>query len=727
MATNFTADQIAHDNWNAYLRAKENGHNEYVKNAKKCDRFYQGGGQQWDDADRAYLEEQGKPVLEVNLILSTVNALIGEQTSQRVDIVYKPKKKSDPETAHALTAIAMAIQDDNRFEWVESQVFSDGIIGDRGFYDIRVDFSKDITGEVRITSEDPINILLDPDAKEYDPRTWNEVIKTKWFTLDEVETQYGKKARDEVEMYVQSQTSFGSDSIEYEEVTFGENDKWWGEYYQHDSGRDIRRVRVIERQYRRIGDIRCFVDNETGDISEIPEMVTDERAEEIAQQHNLSVITKKGRKIRWTVSCDGVTIMDEWSIYRSFTIVPYFPYFRRGKAFGVVRNLLSPQEQLNKLESQELHIVNTTANSGYTLEAGTLINMTEEELEKRGAETGLVLVHARGSNPPQKIQPNTVPTGIDRMSAKSAASIREISGVREEMLGSAKSEVSGVQLQAAQARGLVQMQVPFDNLAKTRHFVAEKILELIQDFYTETRVFAVLDRRDPMQGTKEVEINTPKADGSFLNDVTLGEYSVTISTAPARDSLEETQFAQAISLREAGVAIPDDVVIQNSNLQNKNEIAERVRNMQGMGEPTPEEAAMQEMQMQMLIQKAQLELAELEGKVMKLQADAMLASARAEKEGRSGEEAQQQFALEIAKIKAQMNMKVADLNTSLQLAGIHTQAGLQETLLNNLTKRTIGELSNRKDVAVAGLSAQAKAQPPKPEGKSTNAKEKAGN
>ena len=726
MATNFTADQIAHDNWNAYLRAKENGHNEYVKNAKKCDRFYQGGGQQWDDADRAYLEEQGKPVLEVNLILSTVNALIGEQTSQRVDIVYKPKKKSDPETAHALTAIAMAIQDDNRFEWVESQVFSDGIIGDRGFYDIRVDFSKDITGEVRITSEDPINILLDPDAKEYDPRTWSEVIKTKWFTLDEVETQYGKKARDEVEMYVHSQTSFGSDSIEYEEVTFGENDKWWGEYYQHDSGRDIRRVRVIERQYRRIGDIRCFVDNETGDISEIPEMVTDERAEEIAQQHNLSVITKKGRKIRWTVSCDGVTIMDEWSIYRSFTIVPYFPYFRRGKAFGVVRNLLSPQEQLNKLESQELHIVNTTANSGYTLEAGTLVNMTEEELEKRGAETGLVLVHARGSNPPQKIQPNTVPTGIDRMSAKSAASIREISGVREEMLGSAKSEVSGVQLQAAQARGLVQMQVPFDNLAKTRHFVAEKMLELIQDFYTETRVFAVLDRRDPMQGTKEVEINTPKADGSFLNDVTLGEYSVTISTAPARDSLEETQFAQAISLREAGVAIPDDVVIQNSNLQNKNEIAERVRNMQGMGEPTPEEAAMQEMQMQMLIQKAQLELAELEGKVMKLQADAMLASARAEKEGRSGEEAQQQFALEIAKIKAQMNMKVADLNTSLQLAGIHTQAGLQETLLNNLTKRTIGELSNRKDVAVAGLSAQAKAQSPKPEGKSTNG-EKAGN
>jgi len=601
------ADKAAKDNWNAFQRSKDAGHDTYVSIAKKCDRFYQGGGQQWDDGDRAALDALGKPVLEINLILSTVNALLGEQSAQRVDMIFKAKKKAASKTAQALTAVSMAIQDDNRFDWVESQVFADGIIQDRGYFDIRIDFENDITGEVRISTEDPVNVMLDPDAKEYDPRTWNEVIKTKWMTLDEVEEQYGKDKRDAVESYVNTSNTFGSDSILLEEETFGESEQWFGEWQQNDDSRDIRRVRVIERQYKRLGTQRVYVDNETGDVSEIPEMQTDLRAQEIADEHNLSISTRRKRRIRWTVSCDGVTFLDEWSIYRSFTIVPYFPYWRRGRPFGVVRNLLSPQEQLNKIESQELHIVNTTSNSGYTLEAGTLINMTEEDLEERGAETGLVLVHRAGSNPPQKIKPNSVPTGIDRMSQKSAAAIREISGVREGMLGATNPEVSGVAMVEGRKGGLVQMQVPFDNLSRSRHLVAEKMLELVQDFYTETRVFRVVDLDDPAMGDKEVQLNEPAADGSFLNDPSVGEYTVTISTAPARDSMEETQFAEALNLRKEGVQIPDDIVIENSSLQRKAQIAERVRNMQGMGEKTEEQLAMEELQMQMTIKNAQLQ------------------------------------------------------------------------------------------------------------------------
>ena len=61
------ADKAAKENWNAYMRAKEAGHDTYVTTAKKCDRFYQGGGQQWEPEDRAALEALGKPVLEINL------------------------------------------------------------------------------------------------------------------------------------------------------------------------------------------------------------------------------------------------------------------------------------------------------------------------------------------------------------------------------------------------------------------------------------------------------------------------------------------------------------------------------------------------------------------------------------------------------------------------------------------------------------------------------------
>lgn len=705
------ADKAAKDNWNAYQRSKDAGHDTYVSMAKKCDRFYQGGGQQWELEDRAYLESVGKPVLEINLILSTVNALLGEQSNQRVDIVYKPKKKAADQTAEALSAVAMAIQDDNRFEWVESQVFADGVIQDRGYYDIRIDFAKDITGEVRITAEDPINIMLDPDAKEYDPATWNEVIKTKWMTLDQVEEQYGADKRKKVEAFVNTSNTFGSDSITLEEETFGESEQWFGEWQQNDDSRDVRRVRIIERQFKKLGTQRVWIDNETGDISEIPEMVTDERADAIAEEHDLSVSTRRKRRIRWTISCDGVTLLDEWSIYRSFTIVPYFPYWRRGKPFGVVRNLLSPQEQHNKLESQELHIVNTTSNSGYTLEAGSLVNMTEEDLEARGAETGLVLVHRPGTEPPQKIKPNPVPTGLDRMSQKSAAAIREISGVRGEMLGEVNPEVSGVAMKEGRKGGLTQMQVPFDNLARSRHLVAERMLELIQDFYTETRVFKVVDYEDPNMEEKDVGINLPQRDGSFLNDVTLGEYSITISTAPARDSMEESQFAEALNLRNAGVAIPDDVVIENSHLQRKQQIAKRVREMQGMGELTEEQIAMQELQTQMMIKNSQLQLQELEAKIGKLQAEAALAMEKARNEGQESEQYQMDYQLKIATLKGQMAQKAADLQTSLELAGIHTTADMQKTMFQSLSQRTIAELGNMTTVEVAGLNAKAKSLP----------------
>ena len=89
-----------------------------------------------------------------------------------------------------------------------------------------------------------------------------------------------------------------------------------------------------------------------------------ERAEGevVCQEVWLSIISKMQKKVRWTVTCDKVVLHDDWSPYAGFTIVPYFAYFRRGRPFGMVRNLLSPQEQLNKIGSQELHIVNTTAN-----------------------------------------------------------------------------------------------------------------------------------------------------------------------------------------------------------------------------------------------------------------------------------------------------------------------------------------------------------------------------
>ena len=60
----------------------------------------------------------------------------------------------------------------------------------------------------------------------------------------------------------------------------------------------------------------------------------------------------------------------------------------------------------------------------------------------------LLLEYARGTNPPSKIQANTIPTGLDRISQKAAANIQAISGINESMLGTDSAEVSGIAIRA---------------------------------------------------------------------------------------------------------------------------------------------------------------------------------------------------------------------------------------------------------------------------------------
>lgn len=657
--------EIASTQYDRYVRARDNGHLEYIHMAKKCDAFYQ--GEQWDQTDVSMLDAEGRPALTINTILPTINTVLGEQSTRRADIQFKPRRGGDEEVAQTLNKLYMQIADNNKLDWIEQQVFSDGLIMDgRGYFDVRMDFSDHVEGEIRITAKDPLDILIDPDAKEYDPKHWNEIFETKWMTLDEIEEMYGTKKAEELQFIAENGNSFGRDSVEYEETRYGDtesmDDYLGASTYDEDEYRNVKALRVIERQHKRITRVQCLVDPDTGDQRPVPEAWNDRKAKSFAKKYNLTLISKIQKKVRWTVTCDKVVLHDDWSPYAGFTIVPYFAYFRRGRPFGMVRNLLSPQEQLNKISSQELHIVNTTANSGWMVESGSLVGMTPDDLEEHGAETGLVIEYARGTNPPAKIQANTIPTGLDRISQKAAANIQAISGINESMLGTDSAEVSGIAIRAKQNRGAIMIQVPLDNLRKTRHYLAEKILELIQTFYTEQRIIQVTNESDPLQPREPMVINQMTPEGRIINDLTLGEYDVVVSTAPARDSFDEVQFAEALNLRQVGVAIPDDAIIEYSHLAKKGELAKRIRTTTGI-EKTPEqmEAAMMVQQMQM--QEAQLELAKLEAEVQRITSEAAVNVAKAQT-------TQAEPDLQLAELQGKIEMKMQELQLRRELADL---------------------------------------------------------
>ena len=640
---------LAKQQWDCYTRARDSGHDDYVHMAKKCDMYYR--GDQWDEFDMQQLDDQGRPALTINTILPTINAVLGEQSTKKADIQFKPRGGGNQDVADVLTKVYQQISDNNKLEWTETQVFSDGLIQDRGYFDVRIDFSDHVQGEVKIEAKDPIDILIDPDAKQYDPRTWNEIFETKWMSIDEIDEVYGQAKADKLRFLAETGTTLGADSMEYEEERYGDTDEHnYGQQFPGDpeNARLLRSIRVIERQYYKLKECMFYVDPVTGDMREVPYNWTKKKRESFADDFGLDIMTKTMRKVRWTVTADTVVLFDDWSPYSQFTIVPYFPYFRRGKPFGMVRNLLSPQEQLNKITSQELHIVNTTANSGWIVESGSLSGMTADDLEEHGAETGLVLEFNRGSTPPAKIGANQIPTGLDKLGAKASRNIKEISGITDAMLGQDSPEVSGVAIQQKQNRGSTMLQVPLTNLAKTRQYLAEAILKLVQAYYTEERVLQITDESDPYKPRKPLRVNQMTPEGQIINDLTVGEYDVVVTTAPARDNFDEMQFAEAIALRQAGVPIPNDMIVEYSHLSRKADVADRIRQQEGTAEPTPEQIEMQKFQMEAQIRSTQLEIAKLEAEVANLQTSAALNAAKTEAVG------------------SEPQLKLADMQSKLQ-------------------------------------------------------------
>lgn len=564
----------ARENWDRYVYGRLRGHDSYVKHAKRLEEFYLGGGRQWTREDRAEIEGSGRPCIEINTIFPAINTAIGDQLKSRVDISMRPRNsETDQSTADTLTKVAKQTCDDIRYQWLESQMFADGMIEQRGFIELYMDFSENAMGVIKGEDLDPLDVLIDPDANSYDPDNWADVCVLRWMLPGQIRQLFGDALGDQVEER-ETRTGDGQDAVILRN-SFGDDSDSTSVAGARDSGRTwtingITRYLIIFRQHRKY-ELTDVLINPDGKIDMLDRYTPEEVQARLAQG---DIRDKRVmRRIRWTVSTSDVLLHDEWSPYRTFTIIPYFPYFRRGKTIGAVDNAMSPQELLNKTTSQFLHITNTSANSGWKVEDGSLVGMRPEDLKDQGAKSGLVLVFKKGATPPEKILPNPVPAGIDRIADKAEGHIKTITGFSDSMQGLQSNATSGRQEEARQYQGKTQLAGPLDNLARSRNLVGRKILELIQDFYTEQRVFLITDQSDPSQ-TKysKIIVNQRMPNGVVLNHLAVGDYDVVISDQPAMATFEDNQYRQALEMRKEGVMIPDPFVVESSSLTKKADI-----------------------------------------------------------------------------------------------------------------------------------------------------------
>lgn len=619
---------LAYKIWSRYQFCRDNGHTQFMRKADKCERFF--AGDQWDPSDLAKLRSELRPALTINKILPTIGTVMGEQIKNRAEISFRPRAGAPTETADALNKVFKQISDTNQLNWLRSQMFDDGAITSRGFLDVRMDYSKSMQGDVKYTSLNPKNVVIDPDGEEMDPDTWSEVFTTKWVTADDIAVLYSPEDAELLRHRTESYFPYGYDSITEDRDRFGLTTTP-GYSDLTDMGGVQRNIRLIERQYRKMDRQKFFVNPRTGDRRAVPEGWDRNRIALIVKEFGFVVVSQPVRRIRWSVIADCVELHDEWSPYEHYTVVPYFPYFRHGRTIGLVENLLDPQELLNKTTSQELHIINSSANGGWKVKTGAIANMTPEELEQNGAKTGLVIeVTGDPEKDVVKIQPNQTPQGLDRMSYKAEEHIKSISNVSDSMVGQDRADVAAKAIQAKKQSGQVTMVKPLDNLTRSDFFLARATLSLVQRFYTDERLITIT--HDKMTGeTTNIAVNQATPEGTIANDLTIGEYEVVVTSVPVEDTLEDSEFQQAVSLKELGVAIPDEVLIQASRLQDKKTLIQTMA-ARAQSPEAQQQVALQLQLMQEEVKKVQAEIQKILAQAQKDAANAGAITVKAHKE-----------------------------------------------------------------------------------------------
>lgn len=612
--------EIAQEELQRFWFACRNGHEYYVRRNRRNYRYFHGDGGQWTDADREYMESvQGRKCFEINLTKQAVLTAVGEQIATREDLAFKPKKgRASSETATVWSKLAKHFLDQNDFHDLETSVFESGLIAERGFYDIRMCFDGNLNGEIKITEVDPITVIPDIFSTQYDPKDWPGVTRFMWLTLDEIAGMYGPEARDKArkdwENYRDRPLTdeFPVENASDANQGFGASPGGYYQWWDKETGE--LRLRVIERQYYKREMTLHFIDMSTGDTDMVPRDMDLQKARQFAAENGLLLQKMEGNVLYWRVVTATSVLFDERSPYRTPTLIPFFYLFNKGRTGCMVTDAISPQDLLNKSVSATTHYLTSVANSGWIVKRSALTNMKTEDLKNVGMKTGIV-IEVDEINNIQKIQPNTFPAGMDRLSERGEAWIKAATGMSDAEQGLDSPEVSGVAIGMKQFQSKLQLAKPLSNLQLTRKLVGRKILELGQQFLTNERVYKITGTDDYGRPQEEtLVINQVDQFGNVLNDITVGEYEVEVSTQPTAATYEESQFKQLGEMREKmRVAIPDDEIVRRSNISNKHDLADRIANPQDNG-----------------VQQAQVAL--LEKQLEELSANIELLKARRQKE-----------------------------------------------------------------------------------------------
>jgi len=556
-----------------------------------------------------------------NRIKRVKNMISGYQRKNRKSTIVVPVENGDELTADQFTKIMMWINQQEGTLDTISNAFEGALITGMNLLQVWVDYRSDpVSGNIKVDNCSYNSFLIDPFFRKQDLSDCRGLWKRSFLTKSECISLL-PDYKDEIAGLSGNDTKDNKFQFMPENYNSGvKNLLAYDEYYY----RDYRTQKVL-------------VDSQTGETFEWKVDNDDALKEFLRVYPQVTIIDQEVPTVNVAIVVQGRVMyngpnpmgIDNYPFVPVFAYyspeIPYFPW----RVQGVVRGLRDAQFLYNRRKAIELDILESQINSGWKYKEDSLVNPKDVFLSGQGR--GLALKQEAQMTDVERIPPAAFDSSIVQISEILAREVQEISGVNEELLGSAVDEKAGILAMLRQGAGLTTLQKLFDQLDRSQKLLGKLMLNIVQSNFTPGKVKRIIEE-DP----------SPQ----FYNKA-FGRYDSAVEEGLNTTTQKQMQFAQLLQMREAGVQIPDEVLLEASTLQNKKKLTEAVQ------------AAAQ--------QRTQLEQMQLQATLEEQQARTELAQARAiaDKglglERASRVEENQAFATE-RYAEAQKDNAMADLN-----------------------------------------------------------------
>jgi hypothetical protein len=490
-----------------------------------------------------------------NRIRRVTNMISGHQRRNRKSTIVAPVENGDSDTADQFSKILMHIhQTENVYETI-SDSFEGALVSGMNLLQVWIDYRSDpVNGVIRVDNCSYNSFLIDVYFKKHDLSDCTGIWKRSWLSKKECISLMPDKTEEILGLY-------GSDSGNGRDGKF----MFMPESYNYGMNNLLTYDEFYYRDYRTQ---KMLVDTQTGETLEWRNQDNDRLKEFLRQNPSVTMIEQEIPTVRLAIVIQGKVMydgpqpmgIDQYPfvpVYAYYSPqMPYFPY----RVQGIVRGLRDAQYLYNRRRAIELDILESQITSGWIYKENALVNPKDVFLAGQGR--GLALKEEAQMTDVQQIMPPQVPPSMIQLSELLAKEVMEISGVNEELLGSAVDEKAGILSMLRQGAGLTTLQGLFDQLDTSQKLLGRLMIDLIQANYTPGKIKKILEGSEPAP--------------QFYNKA-FGKYHAVVEEGLNTTTQKQMQFAQLLQLRETGVPIPNDVLLEACTLQEKSKLIESIK------------------------------------------------------------------------------------------------------------------------------------------------------